>query len=226
MAFTLDKVVPWGRSLDEYVRMFNLPKDDLRGKILGCGDGPSSFNSEMRQRGYKVISCAPLYRFTAEEIKGRIDETYDTVLEQTSLNKNNFVWDTIKSVKELGKVRMDAMIKFLKDYDLGKKAGRYIAASLPKLPFASKQFDLALCPHFFFLYTEQLSLDFHRKSLHEMCRVAKEVRIFPLIDLKITRSPYIDTIIPELEEHGYDVRIEKVSYEFQCGGDEMMRIMV
>jgi len=119
MTFTLDKVVPWGRSFDEYVRMFNLSDDELRGKILGCGDGPSSFNSEMRQKGYKVISFDPLYQFTAKEIEGRIDETYDMVLEQTSMNKDNFVWDSIKSVKELGKVRMAAMTKFLKDYDLG-----------------------------------------------------------------------------------------------------------
>lgn len=39
MAFTLDKVVPWGRSYDEYVAMFALSSDDLRRRILGCGDG-------------------------------------------------------------------------------------------------------------------------------------------------------------------------------------------
>ena len=29
MGFTLDKVVPWGRSYDEYISMFGLTEDDL-----------------------------------------------------------------------------------------------------------------------------------------------------------------------------------------------------
>ncbi|MEW6378383.1 MAG: SAM-dependent methyltransferase [bacterium] len=224
MPFTLDQVVPWGRSFDEYVRMFRLSAEDLQRSILGCADGPSGFNSEMKREGHRVISCDPLYQFTAKEIESRISETCHQVLEQTSRNKDNFVWDTIKSVEELGKVRMEAMRKFLDDYDQGKREGRYCAEKLPSLPFAARQFDLALCSHFLFLYTGQLSLDFHRSSIHEMCRVASEVRIFPLIDLEVTRSPYVEVIIPELEHRGFTVRIEKVPYEFQRGGNEMMRI--
>ena len=40
--FTLDKVVPWGRSFDEYRRMFALTEIDLRRTIVGCGDGPGT----------------------------------------------------------------------------------------------------------------------------------------------------------------------------------------
>ncbi len=43
MGFTLDKIVPWGRSYDEYVSMFGLTKADLGLRILGCGDGPAGF---------------------------------------------------------------------------------------------------------------------------------------------------------------------------------------
>ena len=45
--FTLDKVVPWGRSFDEYQRMFALTENDLGLKIVGCGDGPANFNAEV-----------------------------------------------------------------------------------------------------------------------------------------------------------------------------------
>ena len=38
--FTLDQVVPWGRSFDEYRRMFALTEEDLDQTIIGCGDGP------------------------------------------------------------------------------------------------------------------------------------------------------------------------------------------
>jgi hypothetical protein len=35
MAFTLDSVVPWGRSFEEYVAMFALTDGDLSCRILG-----------------------------------------------------------------------------------------------------------------------------------------------------------------------------------------------
>src|SRR6187401_543475 len=61
--FSLFSVVPWGRSFDEYVRMFALAESDLESRILGCGDGPASFNVEATRRGATVVSCDPLYQF-------------------------------------------------------------------------------------------------------------------------------------------------------------------
>jgi hypothetical protein len=40
----LEQIVPWERSKKEYMEMFNLTQEDIvTRKILGCGDGPSSF---------------------------------------------------------------------------------------------------------------------------------------------------------------------------------------
>jgi len=224
MAFKLDDVVPWGRSFDEYLRMFDLTKDELTFSILSCGDGPASFNSVMNRLGNKVISCDPIYQLTAHELQMRITKTSDKVMEETYKNQNNFVWDVIKSPKELSQVRMDAMREFMIDYEKGKQEGRYLAESLPSLPFGVKEFDLVLCSHFLFLYTEQLSLEFHRASVLEMRRVAKEVRIFPLIDLDLNKSKYVPALCSELSEAGFTVEIQKVPYEFQRGGNEMLRI--
>ena len=47
-------------------------------------------------------------------------------------------------------------------------------------------------PTFSFLYSEQFSEDFHLAALHDMCRVAKEVRVFPLLALDGERSSYVD----------------------------------
>lgn len=55
--FTLEQVVPWGRSFDEYCHMFALSSDDLALRILGCGDGPASFNAGATRRGMAVTSC-------------------------------------------------------------------------------------------------------------------------------------------------------------------------
>jgi hypothetical protein len=224
MTFRLDDVVPWGRSFNEYVRMFDLTKDELTLSILSCGDGPAGFNSEMTKRGNKVISCDPIYQFTTQELQMRIDSSYDDVMAQAYKNKDNFVWDIIKSPEELGRVRMEAMQEFLNDFEDGKQQGRYLAEPLPTLSFSDKKFDLALCSHFLFLYTDQLSLEFHRASITEMCRVAKEVRIFPLIDLDLNKSKYVPAVCSELCKAGFTVEIQKVPYEFQKGGNEMLRI--
>ena len=222
--FTLQQVVPWGRSFDEYRAMFALCDADLEGQILGCGDGPASFNAVATRRGADVISCDPLYRWTADEIRARIDATYDEVIEQTTQNRHDFVWETIPSVDELGRVRMAAMQEFLRDYPSGVREGRYVDAELPALPFADGRFDLAVCSHLLFLYSAQLGEAFHRAAVLELCRVARDVRIFPLLALGGSRSPCVDVAADTARAASFDVSIERVEYEFQRGGNEMMRI--
>jgi len=221
---TLQNVVPWGRNLEEYKAMFALSKDDLSSKILGCGDGPSSFHTEVTEQNGCVVSIDPVYQFSKEEIHQRILETEKTVLKQVEQNKDNFVWKNISSIKDLEITRMSAMRKFLEDYERGKKEQRYLEASLPSLPFEDKSFDLVLCSHFLFLYSEHFDLDFHIDSVFEMCRVGNEVRIFPLLDLKGNQSGYLKPLIEKLEQNGYQCVIETVNYEFQKGGNEMLKV--
>ena len=224
MAYTYESVVPWGRSFEEYVRMFNLSDADLRSRILGCADGPASFNAKMAERGHRVISCDPLYQFTGEQIRTRIDETYDNIIAQTHHNIEHFVWTTITSVDDLGRVRRKAMNDFLEDYEPGRSDGRYVAAELPTLPFDEGTFDLALCSHFLFLYSPILSLELHEKSITSMCAAAAEVRIFPLLTYDSNLSPYVQPVVDGLKKSGRRVSIERVPYEFQKGGNEMLRI--
>jgi hypothetical protein len=217
-------IVPWGRSLNEYIEMFSLSDEDLKGSILGCGDGPASFNYEMTQMGRSVISVDPIYKFDRELLKQRIDKVYDHVLEVTRMNMDNYIWKNISSVEELGKIRMDSMKKFLADYEKGKLENRYMVAELPCLQFKDDSFDLALASHLLFLYSDQLSLDFHIRSIDELCRVSKEVRIFPLLDLNSNRSPYVDEVVEYFTRKGFSACEEKVNYEFQKGGNAMLRI--
>jgi hypothetical protein len=216
--------VPWGRSFDEYRRMFALTDDALRLRMLGCGDGPASFNAEATRRGTHVISCDPIYRYDAEQLRQRIAVTSGEILEQTRKNAGEFVWTTITSVEELGRVRLAAMNDFLDDYAAGRREGRYINAELPTLPFADASFDLALSSHFLFLYTAQLGEAFHRAAILEMCRIAREVRIFPLLALGSVLSPLVEPLAGELASQGFVVSVEDVDYEFQRGGNQMMRI--
>lgn len=222
--FTLRDVVPWGRSFDEYVRMFGLSVEDLGRSILGCGDGPAGFNAEATRRGSRVTSADPLYGYDRDAIRGRIDDTFDDMLKQTRLNADEFVWDRVGSVEELGRLRMSAMEDFLADFDPGRQRGRYVVAGLPALPFDDASFDLALCGHFLFLYSAQLDLPFHLAALRELCRVALEVRVFPLLALGGRPSPFVEPCVAELSAAGFGVTIDRVPYEFQRGGNELMRV--
>jgi len=223
--FTLSSVVPWGRSFDEYRRMFALTDADLAGRILGCGDGPASFNAEATRRGTQVVSCDPLYQFSAAQIQQRIDETAPEVLEQARRNAHEFVWnEAIPDIDALKRMRMIAMSVFLDDYAQGRASGRYLDASLPSLPFADGAFGLALCSHFLFLYSQQRDEAFHLQSMRELGRVARDVRIFPLLALGGQPSPHLGAAREALTRDGWQTSIERVPYEFQRGGNEMLRV--
>lgn len=224
MTFRLEDVVPWGRELDEYASMFGLATVSRPCRILGCGDGPASFNVEGTAQGLHIVSCDPLYRFSAEQIRGRIDAVRDEVLEQTRLDADAFLWTRFRDVDHLATVRRRAMHRFLEDYDVGREQGRYVAASLPSLPFADDSFDLAVCSHFLLLYSQQLDFDFHLAAARELLRCAPRVRIFPVLQLGATRSPHLDGLCEALRAEGVEAELQTTSYEFQRGGNQRLEL--
>jgi hypothetical protein len=223
MTFILKSVVPWGRSFDEYVAMFNLSDDDLKRSIIGCGDGPAGFNARMHEHGHRVVSCDPLYMYSCDQIEQAILAARDEVMQQVRNNMHNFVWKTIRTPAELEQVRMSAMQEFCKDYKAGLFQGRYIPATLPALPFRNRHFDLCLCSHLLFLYSS-LGLTFHLQSIQEMARVSEEVRIFPVVDTNGQRAEYFDELVDRVRASGLVVRIEPTRYDFLKNGHEMLRI--
>ncbi|MDO6439421.1 SAM-dependent methyltransferase [Cyclobacterium sp. 1_MG-2023] len=223
MSFELENTVPWGRTLAEYKSMFNLGECDLSKRIISFGDGPASFNSEMNMLGKKVTSLDPIYQFSKEELRQRIDETKDIVMDQMTENKDNFIWTTIKGLSELEQLRMGAMSNFLADYEIGLNENRYLMHELPESTnFKAQNFDLGLSSHFLLLYSK-LGLDFHIKSISEMLRVCKEIRIFPILNLNAEPSE----LLPKIEKvfkKDFELNIEPVNYEFQKDGNKMLRI--
>jgi hypothetical protein len=217
---TYENIVPWGRSYTEYVIMFNLTPYFLSKKVLGCGDGPAAFNSVGNAFGGNITSIDPIFSLPKKEIERQIDKTFGNVINQTRNNLENFNWEMFGNVEGLGKIRMKSMQQFLSDFEQGFEEGRYIAAELPNLPFKDNTFDLALCSHFLFLYSDHLDLDFHIKAIDEMLRVASEVRIFPVVDLNANRSVHLDAIM----ENFPNCELIKVNYEFQKGGNQMLMI--
>ncbi len=224
MGVQLSQVLPRGRSLAEYVGMFSLSTEDFEKRILGCADGPASFNAEMTARGYRVVSCDPIYIFGSQDLRPRFAEAFETIMGQMPAMRDNFVWETIPSVEALGEMRTAAMEAFLRDIAHGKQGTRYVASALPRLAFAHDAFDLALCSNFLFLYSEQLSEAFHIMALRELCRVAREVRVFPLLNLEGQVSPHLRPALATLRREGFHTTVRTVPYEFLKGANEMVVI--
>ena len=196
--------------------MFNLTPQDEKARILDCAGGPSSFNAEMTCEGHEVVSCDPLYGFSAAEISGRVEEVFESVMDGVRANEGAFSWRQMGSPEHLREVRRSAMDLFLEDFPRGFGEGRYVEGGLPTLPFDDGAFDLALCSHFLFTYSAQLSEGFHLSSILGMCRVAEEARIFPLLASSVhtvggegETSQHVAPVVSGLRERVYEPGVER-----------------
>ena len=224
MSIRLEQTVPFGRSLREYELMFSLSEADRRRCILDSAAGPSSFNAELTAAGGDVRSIDPLYQFTGAEIQRQFFSTLDHVIEQVRATPQNWVWGYHRDPDDLRRSRIAAMETFVADYSEGRRTGRYICGALPNLPFEADRFDLALSSHFLFLYSDHFDAAFHLAAIRALLQVAREVRIFPLLALRAERSQHVDPVCEELRREGHHLSIERVEYELQRGGNEMLRV--
>jgi hypothetical protein len=203
--------------------MFDLSEADLALKIVDCGGGPASFVAEMHAQGRHAVACDPLYHFSVAEISQRIRETHRAVTEANRRHRDNFLWQEYQSPERLGELRMESMAKFLADLPGGIEEQRYLAAELPNLPCKDQEFGLALCSHLLFTYDNVLSPEFHVDAIKEMCRIAAEARIFPVMpQFGVRHSVQLDPVIKALAASGYACEIKQVPYEFQKGGNQML----
>lgn len=220
---TLDQVFPWGRTFAEYGRMFALRPTELASlRILGCADGPASFNATLTARGGRVVSADPLYSFSAAEIRSRIEAARERIVANTERNVAAYRWDEIPSIDAMVARRMQAMEAFLDDFAHGTRDGRYIRCELPRLNFPDRAFDLVLCSHFLFLYSPIVTFDFHWAAVREMLRVGREVRVFPLLDFNGAPSPHVEPLLEALRSSGCAAGLRRVPYEFLLGADTML----
>ncbi len=223
MAFQLNSVVPWGRNLHEYQSMFMLDEKDFAKRIAGFGDGPASFNYEAKRLKYRVTSYDPIYQFRTEELKQRIEEVRQTVMQQMKENMENYIWTDIKSLDELEQTRMSAMKLFLDDFEQGKREGRYIYHELPaRLPVEDDFYDLGLSSHFLLMYT-LLGYDFHIQAMTEMLRVCREIRVFPIVNLDAEQTGLAESVINYFKKE-YIVETRETNYRFQKGANRMLVI--
>jgi hypothetical protein len=115
---------------------------------------------------------------------------------------------------------------FISDYYKGILEKRYVKATLPKLAFDDKSFDLVLSGHFLFTYADKFDFDFHLSSILELFRISsKEVRIYPIQQGMISQ-PYkqMTQLVSYIGRLGIDYEIIAVPFEFQKGSNKMLRL--
>jgi len=220
----LNNMFYWGLSYQNIVDMFILDEQDLSKHILDCMGAPSSFNAIAHEKGQHVVSYADVYGSSKDEIQIKMNDALRQTMMIIEENPERFVASAIDTPNAYEEELKANLKIFMHDYNHAIKQKRYLPESLPMLEFANCEFNLVLCRHFLFVHNENFSLDFHIESIKEMCRVAGEVRIFPLLNAEGHVSEKLPIVMQHLQEQGYDVEIRKVHYEVQKGANAMLRV--
>ncbi|HEY9246796.1 MAG TPA: hypothetical protein VIO11_08125 [Candidatus Methanoperedens sp.] len=220
----LENIVLIGRTFEEYYKMFKLDSLPVNEHILDIASGVSSFCSEACAKGYDVTASDRIYDSSPCEIERKCKHDLDNVIKQLPALVDLYVWDFFKDIQALKTYREKAYKLFIEDFkNYGTK--RYIPAEYPSTDFREGKFTVSLVSHFLFLYEDHLNYDFHRKVIKELLRItSKEIRIFPLVNLKGKKSAYTDRLMSDEDFKNLKISIRKVGYEFMKNGNEMMLI--
>jgi len=218
----LDRVVFFGRTFEEYLEMFALTLADIEGRsVLDCPSGPDGFVAEARKRGLNVTGSDPMYHQSASGLRRIALADIESTMEKIA-NDPNFPKANLEIYHQ---EKRKAMEQFLQDYSEGVKQGRYVPASLPRLPFSDGQFDLVLSGHLLFCYASPenggiwpgspLDLEFHRSAIKELLRVCKtELRLYPIAAMNSSTewNPIARTLAKDFADLGF--RIETKTSRF------------
>ncbi len=222
---TVTPLIPsWVHTFDDYRCMFALTDGDLNRSILDYPAGISSFNVEMHQQNHdNVVSSDPHYNLTPIDMTKRVDEIIQKLATQLKQYAHRLrESDELSKENILNAWNQHAQL-FLADYSAGQMSGRYRHADLPKLPFGHFEFELALCSDLVFRSEKNKSPE---KTIVELCRVAHEVRVFPLLDEHGEVSGALGPTLLTLQQQNYGIEVREVPYRLQKGSNAMLRVFV
>lgn len=213
-----------GRSFDEYRAMFDLTEADLRGPILDCSAGASSFAAQAGAERLDVTAADPAYGWPSDTLAEAVAGGLTGAAAILTAAPDAFDWDWYGTPERHTSLRREAASRFL--LDRATHPDRYVAATLPTLPFPDRAFDLVLCSHLLFTWAAELGEHWHRQALTELVRVsARQVRIFPLVGKGTEGQPaFLRPLAEELRARGLTVRAHPVPLRFQRGAGYAMVI--
>ncbi|TWD79909.1 methyltransferase family protein [Kribbella amoyensis] len=198
--------------------MFDL--SELPDSVLDCCAGGAGFTAEAAARGVDAIAVDPAYELPAAELVDTVRRSLPATAGIVDEHTGSFVWHWYGSPERKDELRIEAADRFLQDVSIAPE--RYVPGSLPELPFGDQRFDLVLCSHLLFTWSDKYDQAWHLAALRELVRVARnEVRVFPLVRQGGGESvPYLSELLDQLTDVRSEIR--KVPYEFQAGANEML----
>lgn len=232
--FTIEGIAFFGRTLNEYLGMFAISLDELKGKkILDCPSGPASFIAEATKLGINAVGCDPLYSADYQQLADKARTDIIQSLDRTAKTPELFYRQTEEEIKAFREEKLKAAELFAADYNAGLKSGRYINASLPELPFPDKSFDITLSGNLLFLYTDhkyggiidnsEFDYEFHLKAIGELIRVTRnEIRIYPIEMPKVGMHHFMEKLIPDLKALSVEANIKRGTYRDIRGADHVL----
>ena len=204
------RILSFGRTGDELLDVFALRPASLKGlRVLDCPGGPGSLSSALRRHGARATAVDPGYALPPGELERCTLRDIAAVAEQISGDE---IFRADFDQRQYLAAKVQAFQQFTEDRAV--HPGEYVAASLPKLPFADQSFDLVLSSSLLFSYSpvadggllegDGLDLEWHRRALAELMRVtAGELRVYPAHTQHGSRAvlhpyvkPLLDTVGP------------------------------
>lgn len=211
------------RSFEEYEAFFGLTSEDLTGTVLDCSAGASGFTAVVNARGGRATAVDPAYGRTADELEEAASSALvegEAILDQ---HADRYLWSWYGSVEGHHEIRRSALAQFLAD--LRRHPDAYVAGSLPHLPFDDGAFELALCSHLLFTWANVFDEAWHEAAVLELLRVARQVRLFPLVVQGTGDAvPFLPSLVERLRDLGHRAEEVEVPYEFQRGTARMLAV--
>lgn len=234
--FQIDRVACFGRTLREYVEMFNLDLEKLRGTtILDCASGPASFTAEVQKKGIRAVACDPVYSLGIDDIMENAQRDIPACIKETQAHRDLFVRNNNREDVDFLEEKLRALNLFADDYKKIDACRRYIAAAFPNTPFYDESFDMVLSANLLFLYsdvetggilqTSPFDYAFHQKAIREMLRISRhEVRIYPVVGPNKNRHPFVEQLLNDESFFDYDMQFENVQMKDIKAATQMLRI--
>ncbi|MFI9783662.1 class I SAM-dependent methyltransferase [Kitasatospora sp. NPDC051984] len=202
------------RPLDEYCAYLGLTRADLSrlpGPLLDCPGGAAAFAAEARTLGCEVVAVDPGYALGTRRLAELAAVGHDTMAGAIRRDPAHHL-----PRGRHGRRRPD---KYLRSWERARRLfaadaaahpGHYVAAALPRLPFADGSFALTLSSYLLFAYPALFTPADQFRALRELARVTApdgEVRIFPLYDHTGSLSPHLTELRAALRHHRIASRV-------------------
>ncbi|MFE2409491.1 hypothetical protein ACFXDE_14225 [Kitasatospora sp. NPDC059408] len=207
------------RPLDEYCALFGLTRARLAalpGPVLDCPGGAAGLPAEARALGCRVIAADPAYALPPPAVAAHALAARAAMAAAMTTRPELYL-----------PARLLPPDRYLRSWDRARRLyvadaaahpERYVAAALPRLPFADGTFALTLSGYLLFAYPERFAPARQLDALVELVRVTSpdgEVLVHPLHDGRGRACGHLDALRYALGER----RVASEIRRFPRAGD-------